>query len=244
MNTYMKIYSRLLILSALMASLHAAHAADVTGTVTLSGTPPPEKDNNDIKNDANCGKLHTEPVKTAFYVVGANNGLADVVVTIKGAPKSSGESVAPAVLDQKGCLYTPQIMAIQTGQKLIVKNSDPVMHNVHVQPGADSSNKEANKAQGPGAPDMTLSFSSPEKFLKFRCDVHPWMFAWVTVVDNPYFAVSGKDGSFKIANVPPGKYTIEAIHRKANGGKPVSQEIEVKDGGAPVNFTLAVPPAQ
>jgi plastocyanin len=240
----MKNYSRFLLISALLASLHAASAADVTGTVTLSGTPPPEKENDLIKNDPFCGKLHTEPVKTQFYTVGANNGLADVVITIKGVPKSSGESAAPAVLDQHGCLYVPTIMAVQTGQKVLVKNSDPTMHNVHVIPGADSSNKEANKAQAQGAPDITFSFPTAENFLKFKCDVHPWMFAWVTVVDNPYFAVSGKDGSFKIANVPPGKYTIEATHRKANGGKPMSKEIEVKDGGAPVAFTLEVPKAQ
>lgn len=240
----MKIYSRFMVLAALLAGLQAASAADVTGTVTLSGTPPPEKPNDLIKNDPVCGKLHTDTVTTHFYVVGAKQELADVVITIKGAPKSSGESAPPVVLDQSGCLYTPQILAIQTGQKLVVKNSDPVMHNVHIIPGADSGNKEANKAQAQGAPDISFSFATPESFLKFKCDVHPWMFAWVTVVDNPYFAVSDKDGNFKIANVPPGKYTIEATHRKANGGKPVSKEVEVKADGAKVDFTLEVPKAQ
>jgi hypothetical protein len=97
-------------------------------------------------------------------------------------------------------------------------------------------NDEKNQAQAPNGPDLTFSFSKPENFLKFKCDVHPWMFAWVTVVDNPYFAVSGKDGSFKIANVPPGKYKLQAAHRKAGT---VTKDIEVKDGeGAKVDLVL------
>jgi plastocyanin len=237
----MKSYSRIMALAAVLGGLQAASAGDITGKVALSGTPPPEKVNDLIKNDPVCGKLHSDTVKTAFYVVGKDQGLGDVVLTLKGAPKSSGESAPPVVLDQKGCLYVPQIMAIQTGQKLVVKNSDSVMHNVHIVPGADSGNKEANKAQAPGAPEITFAFATPETFLKFKCDVHPWMFAWVTVVDNPYFAVTDENGAFKIANVPPGKYTIEAQHRKANGGKPVTKEIEVTGSGATADFTLEVP---
>jgi len=75
---------------------------------------------------------------------------------------------------------------------------------------------------------MVFSFSKPEEFVKFKCDVHPWMFAWISVFDNPYFAVSGKDGTFKISNVPAGKYTLKATHRKAGT---VTKEIEVKDSG-------------
>jgi len=88
----------------------------------------------------------------------------------------------------------------------------------------------------PGSGDLTVSFDKPEPFLKFQCDVHPWMFAWVSVFDHPYFAVSARDGTFKIANVPPGKYTIQAAHRKAGV---VTQQVEVKEGApAKVDFTL------
>ncbi len=110
-----------------------------------------------------------------------------------------------------------------------VKNSDPVLHNVHGVPAAGSGNKEFNQAQLQGSPDLSFAFDKPEMFLKFKCDVHPWMFAWVSVFDHPYFAVSAKDGTFKIANVPPGKYKIQAAHRKAGT---VTQEIEVKEGEA------------
>ena len=140
------------------------------------------------------------------------------------------------MIDQKGCLYVPQILAVQTGQKISVKNSDPMMHNVHTVPTV-SANKEENKGQPGGAPDMTFFIPAPENFLKFKCDVHPWMFAWVTVVDHPYFAVTGKDGSFTIKDVPPGKYKVVAMHRK---GAPtgVEKEIEVKADGASADFVI------
>ncbi|MDR3377397.1 MAG: hypothetical protein P4M10_01820, partial [Verrucomicrobiae bacterium] len=140
----------------------------------------------------------------------------------------------PVTLDQKGVLYAPQILAVQTGQKVIVKNSDPLMHNVHLKPAA---NAEQNVPQAAGAADLTFTFDKPEPFLKFQCDVHPWMFAWVSVFDHPYFAVSGPDGKFTIKNVPPGKYTLEAAHRKL--GKQ-SAEIEVKADGTVQNFTFEV----
>ncbi len=215
----------------------AATAGDITGTITLKGSPPKEKDITPLKEDANCGKLHSDMPTTHFYVVGPKGELADVVVSVQGVSgKSTGAAAQPAVLDQKGCEYVPQILAVQTGQKIQVKNSDPVLHNVHDVPGAGSGNQEFNQAQMPSGPDLTFSFSKPEEFLKFKCDVHPWMFAWVTVLDHPYFAVSAKDGTFKIANVPAGKYTIQAAHRKA--GK-LTQEIEVKDGeAAKVDFAF------
>jgi len=223
----------LLSLTALFAAAQLAAAGEITGTVNLKGTPPKEKDITPLKDDPNCGKLHSDMPTTHFYAVGADGKLADVIVYLKNA---KGEAASkPVVLDQKGCEYTPQILAVQTGQKIVVKNSDPVMHNVHNLPTV-AGNKEDNQAQMPGAPDLTFSFTKPEMFLKFKCDVHPWMFAWISVFDHPYFAVSDKDGTFKIANVPAGKYTIEAAHRKAGT---TSQEIEVKDGEpAKVSFTL------
>jgi plastocyanin len=239
----MKMNPWLLSVPALAASLQVASAADITGTIKLSGTPPAELVNENIAADPNCGKLHSGPVKTQFYVVGANQGLRDVVVTLispdlKG--KSTGASAAPLMVDQKGCEYMPYIAAVQTGQKITVKNSDPVLHNVHATPTA-SGNEEKNLPQAQGAADLSFSFSAPEDFLRFKCEVHAWMFSYITVVDHPYFAVTGADGSFKIANVPPGKYTIQATHRKASGGKPVTKEIEIKDGSVTADFTLEAP---
>jgi plastocyanin len=190
----MKMNRTLVAVAGFVAALQVASAGDVTGKVTLKGTPPAEKDiTADVKTDANCGKLHTDPVKTRFFVVGNGGALADVVVMLKGVPnaKSGGAAAAPLVLDQKGCEYIPYVGAAQTGQKIVVKNSDPTTHNVHPSPVAGG-NKEDNKAQFAGAADLTFEFPTAENFLKFKCDVHPWMFSYITVVDHPYFAVTGK----------------------------------------------------
>jgi plastocyanin len=226
----------LLLLSlGIFSALQPARAGDITGVITLKGTPPAEKDITPLKDDATCGALYDTMPTTHFYVVSPQGELADVVVSLKDVTgKSTGASAPPAVLDQKGCVYSPTILAIQTGQKLIAKNSDPCVHNVHTTPTA---NPEVNQVQMPGGADLTFTFDKPEPFLKFRCDVHPWMFAWVTVVDSPYFAVSGKDGKFTIKNVPPGKYTLEAAHRKLGTQ---TADIEVTDSGATQNFTFEV----
>jgi len=227
------------IVAALGLGSQLVFGADITGTVMLKGTPPKEKDITPLKEDATCGKMHSEMPTTHFYVVGSKGELADVIVSLQGiSGKSTGASAPAVVLDQKGCEYIPSIFAVQTGQKIIVRNSDPVLHNVHDVPTEASGNKEINQAQLPNGPDLTFTFDKPEDFLKFQCDVHKWMFAWASVFDHPYFAVSGKDGTFKIANVPPGKYKIQAAHRKAGT---VTQEIEVKEGEpAKADFTLEV----
>jgi len=223
----------------LAAAAQLVSAGDITGTVKLKGAPPAEKVITPFKENADCSKLQPETPTTRFYVVGAGGELGDVVISVEGlSGKSTGASAEPAVLDQKNCTYVPQIMAVQTDQKILVKNSDPVLHNVHDQPSGTSGNAEKNEAQMPGSADLTLSFAKPEMFLKFKCDVHPWMFAWVSVFDHPYFALSAKDGTFKIANVPAGKYTIKASHRKAGT---VKQEVEVKAGEpTKVDFELEI----
>ncbi|HEY5345711.1 MAG TPA: carboxypeptidase regulatory-like domain-containing protein [Verrucomicrobiae bacterium] len=231
----MKISSFFLLLAAL-AFLPVAHAGDITGVITLKGTPPAAVEITPIKDDPNCSLSYPGALpKTKFYVVDANGDLADVIVTLKGiSAPSTGASAPSVLLDQKGCLYNPQILAVQTGQKIIVRNSDNCVHNIHTVPKA---NDPRNVVQMPGGADLTFVFDKPEPFLKFQCDVHPWMFAWVTVVDNPYYAVSGADGKFTIKNVPPGKYTLEAAHRKLGTQ---TAEVEVKADGAAQNFTFEV----
>jgi plastocyanin len=222
-------------LIAMLAFLPVAPAADITGIITFKGTPPAETEITPLMDNVDCAAMHKDTPTTHFYMVGPKGELADVVVSLKGVTgKSTGVNAPPAVMDQKGCVYTPTILAIQTGQKLIVKNSDTCVHNVHTKPTV-AGNEESNQVQMPGGADLTFTFPQPEPFLKFQCDVHPWMFAWVTVVDSPFFCVSGKDGKFAIKNVPPGKYTIEAAHRKLGAQ---TQEVEIKDADATINFTF------
>jgi plastocyanin len=220
-------------------------AADITGTITLKGTPPPEVEIAPIMDDSTCGQMYDKAPTTHFYVVGKNGEFGDVIVSLKDADgkditgKSTGASAARVALDQKGCLYTPQIVAIQTGQKLIVKNSDQCVHNVHTV--STAGNPEHNDAQMPGSVDLTYTFPNPEMFMEFKCDIHSWMFAWVSIFDNPYFDISSTNGTFTIKNVPPGKYTIVAQHRKLGVQ---TQTIEVADKNVAANFTFNAPAAK
>src|SRR5215469_16621756 len=172
-----------------------SRAADIIGTVNLTGTSPAEIPITPLMNDPTCGPLHKETPTTHFYVVGKNGELGDVVVSLKDASgneitgKSTGATAPSVTLDQKGCLYTPQILAIQTGQKLVVKNSDACVHNVHTT--SKAGNTEHNDVQMPNGPDLNYTFDKSEMFMKFQCDIHPWMFAWVSLFDNPYYAISG-----------------------------------------------------
>ena len=234
----MKRTASFLLTAALASSIQFVSAGDISGTVTLKGTPPPEKEIPQIKDDPNCGKLHKEPVKTRFYVTGANNGLADAYVTLKGVKeKADGANAPSVVLDQKGCEYVPYVFALQTNQKVVVKNSDPMMHNVHSTP-AVAGNKEDNKAQMPNGPELPFTFANPEMFLRFKCDVHPWMFAYACVSDNAFGTVTDKDGKYTLKNVPDGTYTMEVYHRKAAPKDPVKQEVTVKGGNLTQDFTL------
>lgn len=245
----MKLNYSLTALAVLAATLQVAAAGNITGKVTLKGTPPEEREITPLINDALCGKLlgGAKP-QTKFFVVGPNQELADVVVVLRSDSlkgKSTGASAPPVLLDQVACIYVPQILAAQTGQTILARNSDPLMHNVHTTPTAPG-NKEENKGQAAGAPDLKFVIPAQEDFLRFKCDVHPWMFAWVTVVDHPYFAVTGADGTFTIKDVPPGKYQIEALHRRAHlvpNSRPAEykgliKEIEVTADGAVMDFVV------
>jgi hypothetical protein len=233
----MKLNRRFLGFAALVASLQIISAGDITGKITLKGTPPPEKE---IPMDPGCGKLHpANKPKTRLYVVGSGGELADTFVYVKDGLTGKQFPVPEkaALIDQVGCEYVPYVSGLMTGQKLLVRNSDPLLHNVHPIP-VVAGNKEKNIAQLPKSKDLEFTFEKEEPFLRFKCDVHPWMFSYVNVMSHPFYSVSGKDGTFKIENLPAGKYTIEASHRKA--GKQ-TMEVEVPaTGNKEANFTLEV----
>jgi hypothetical protein len=209
--------------------------AGIVGTVFLEGTPPPEKE---LPLDPACGKLHSNSPATRFYVVGESGVLADVVVYVSQAPPGSAlprSANPPAVLlDQVRCQYIPYVFAAQTGQPINVRNSDPLLHNVHPTP-VVSGNPENNKAQLPRSPDLPHVFNHPENFLRFKCDIHPWMFAYVTVLEHAAVAVTGADGTFALPHLPSGSYTVTAEHRKA--GK-LSQMVTVDETRPPTPLIL------
>lgn len=227
-----------------MGSWQAASAGDISGKVTLKGTPIPEKaiEFNDV-----CGPLDHAVKTTRWFVVGKDNGLADVFVYIsKGLEgKKFPVNTKPVEITQTGCMYYPYVVGAMVGQPVVFKNGDPFMHNVHGTPDVDG-NTEFNVAevsQGDvNDSKFTASITKPEVLVRIKCDVHNWMFCYVGVQDHPFFAVTDKDGQFKIPNVPPGKYTLTAYHLKTHGRTSgVSQEITVGDAALTADFTVEAP---
>lgn len=228
------------IAGALLVAALPLTAAEVTGKVTLKGTPPPEKAIAPLKADANCGKANpAAEVKTRLYVVGADNGLANTLVYVKKGLEGK-TFTAPAekpLIDQKGCMYEPYVSAVMVGQSFDVKNSDAFMHNVNATPKV-AGNKGFNFAQATAGAVNTKAFDKPELAVRFACNVHPWMIAYVHVLENPFYAVTDKDGKFAFkGDLPDGKYTLEAYHMKAGA---VTAEVEVKGGKATSDFVLEV----
>jgi plastocyanin len=229
---------------ALAFGRQIAPAADVTGKVTLKGTPPQEKV---IDFTDSCGPMHTTPVTTRWYEAGKDGGLKDVFVYIsKGCEgRKYPTPVEPVVLDQTACLYQPYVLGMMAGQPIKIKNSDDCGHNVHAVPTAAGGAESFNIPQIAGQENIK-TFTHPEVLVKFECNVHNWMFAYVGVVSNPYYAVTDEKGEFKIRDLPPGEYTLTAYHLKAHGktSAGVSKTIKVEgDKAVTADFTVEVPAA-
>lgn len=221
---------------ALSAGLSSVSMAQVTGTVKLDGKAP-EMAKIDMSGVAACAQQHTAPVTQETVLTGADNGLANVVVSIKKEEGMDLPGDVPkdaAVLDQKGCQYTPHVIAVMAGQQLKVKNSDPFLHNVHTLP---EKNDGENKAQPNVDNGTKLKTPKEAEYFRVKCDVHPWMAAWVAVIDNPYFAVSDKDGKFSLPKgLPDGDYTVVAWHEKFGT---TEGKVSVKGGAGTVDFKVA-----
>jgi plastocyanin len=202
----------------------------VTGVVVYSNGDPDTA----IAMDADpvCASLHGDAVHTEKIVADNTGNLANAFVYVKEG--LTGSHAAPAeshVLDQMGCQYHPHVSGMMVGQKLLIKNSDPTLHNVHAMP---TLNKEFNKGQPFQGMEFEHTFDQEEVMVRFKCDVHPWMSSYMAVVDHPFFGVTGTDGTFSIEGLPPGDYVIESWHEEL-GTK--TANVTVTDGGtAEVSF--------
>ena len=179
---------------------------EVTGTVVVTGKVP-AMDDLKRNSDAFCAK---KQMKDESVVAGKKGELANVVVHINGLPATPPPS-DKAALTQEDCMYRPRVQGVVDGQKLEIRNGDPVLHNVHTYEGARTL---FNVAQVPGTPNIEKTFTQNGVMLKFKCDVHQWMTGFVWVQNNSYFAVTGADGKFDIKDVPVGTWDIEAWHER------------------------------
>jgi Carboxypeptidase regulatory-like domain len=212
----------------------ATTAGSVTGTIKLDGAAPKMKVIN-MAAEPNCAKAHTTPPMTQDVVVGSGGALQNVVVYLKGdfSQYSFDAATTPVQIDQKGCQYQPHVLALMTAQPLQVVNSDPTTHNIHPVP---KNNREWNESQPPGAAPINQSFAREEVAIPVKCNVHPWMKAYIAVFGSPYFQVTGDDGAFTLKNVPPGTYTVSAWH-ELYGSSEQSVTIGPKESKA-VNITF------
>ena len=218
----------------LATAVSAGAASGVGGTVVLDGKAP-ERRPLQMSADPACAEIHDgKTVLSDDVLVDAKGGLANVFVYVKNPP--SGATAAPeqpVKLEQHGCLYTPRVQGILVDQKLEIVNGDDVLHNVRA---LAEKNRPFNLGQPAGTPPRIKTFKVVEPALKFKCDVHPWMGAYLFVMDHPYFGVSTPDGSFSIPELPAGTYTLVAWHERLG-----TQEKEVEvgaDGAAKASFTF------
>ena len=200
--------------------------SSVKGTVKFGGAAP-KPSRIDMSQDPLCAKLHSTPATTEDIMVGGDGGLANVVIYVSDGLTSHDfqPPAQPAVLEQKGCQYNPHVLALQANQKLNVVNSDQTTHNIHPTP---NNNREWNMTQPHGMP-LEQSFAREEIAIPVKCNIHPWMKGYIAVFKHPYFAVTDKNGSFELKELPPGTYTITAWQEKLGSQ---TQKVTVSAGEA------------
>ena len=219
--------------------MNIGFAGDVQGKIIFEGKAPKMKS---LRMDADpvCVANNEIQPRREWLILDENNSVKNVLVFIKESKSGSltennNEPKDIAVIDQKGCVYVPHVLGLMVGQQLDILNSDGTLHNIHALPKV---NKEFNKAMPRSKKLMSVTFDKAEAPFKVKCDVHPWMGAFLGVFDHPYFAVTDDSGSYTISGLAPGKYVIEAWHEKLGSQ---TADITVDDSGASQDFTFKKP---
>lgn len=210
--------------------------ADIKGVISYEGAAPAPSAIK-MTADANCAATADKGQMGDSWLV-KDGKLANAFVYLKEGVDMSkvpaADSAPVVVFDQKGCWYTPHVFGIRVGQTLEIRNSDKTSHNIHSM--ATSEKDQFNEGMAVGAAPIIKKFNEEEIGAHIKCDVHSWMSAYAGVLNHPYFAVSGADGSYTIPNVPPGKYTVHVWHE---GDVPeVTGEVTVTEAGATQDFTV------
>jgi hypothetical protein len=218
-------------------SAYGGATGEITGKALFEGTPPKLAEIH-MDQDPVCVAKHAEPVHIEDGEVNSNGTLPNVFVYVKaGAEKYNFPVPAqPVILDQHGCVYEPHVLGIMVGQELRVVSSDATTHNIHPMP---KENREWNQSQPPGAPPLIKRFTHPEIMIPVKCNQHPWMRAYIGVVANPFYAVTGSEGAFTIKGLPPGEYVLGA--RTATFGAQEQRVVVRANESTEADFTFRAP---
>jgi plastocyanin len=198
-----------LALAAIAGVVSAQEWGDLEGKFVFKGTAPTPAKITVDKDPQFCGKHNL--VEEKVVVNKENGGLANVVVYLfdqakpKIHPDYEKAAKAEVVVDNQNCRFEPHVSAIRTGQTLVLGNKDPIGHNTK----ADFFNNNAFNDLIPASGSIKKTFTTAETAPSaFSCSIHPWMNAYLLVREDPYFAVSDKDGKFVIKNLPVGEHTF------------------------------------
>lgn len=192
--------------------LDLSTAGTISGQVLFAG-PVPEQTVLQLGGWSECAAQHPGGLPYAGDIFVNDGKLQNAVVYVK---EGLGDRVfavptEPMTIDQKGCVFLPRTAGIQVDQPLRFLNSDPTAHNVH---GLPKNSRQWNFSLGVKGSSRTIAVDKAEAMIEIKCDVHPWMKAYIGVFDHPYFALSGADGSFTLKNLPPGEYVVGAWHER------------------------------
>lgn len=217
-------------------AVDAATTGTIRGVIRVNGDfPPPKKVS--FGTEAECNAAHDGPV---FFdtALSSNGKLQNAFVWVKEGLEGYAfpTPTEEQIVDQRGCVYQPHVVGVQVGQPLTFVNSDATTHNVHTMP---KKGRGANFSMPRKGMRTTKTFKRPQVMMKTKCDIHPWMSAWIGVVPHPAFAISAADGSYEIKGVPPGELVVEVWHEKL--GTQIQSVTLGAKGEMSIDFSLELP---
>ena len=213
-------------------------AGSLSGNVKYQGKIPKPKP---LKMDADpvCGASHDGKTFSESFIVDDEMNLKNVLIWFKDINYNGDTDKTSAVINQKGCVYDPHVLGVMKDQKVIIKNSDPTLHNIH---SMAEKNEQFNFAMPSVVKEKETSFTTVEDPFYIKCDVHPWMKSWVLVQDHPFFAVTDENGNYNIDNIPPGTYEVIAWQEKFKMKRSILKTVEIKDSiGTTQDFVFIKP---
>ena len=218
--------------------LSIAFSGTLSGTVSYEGKPKKRKPI-PMDSDPVCGSSHKDnQALSESFITDKNNNLKNVLVWLEDVTYKGEVTKEPAVIDQHGCVYKPHVQGIMKGQEVIIKNSDPTLHNIHSMSNVNGQFNFAMPKVVRSKP--TGGFDKTEDPFYIKCDVHPWMKSWMLVSDHPYFAVTDAEGNFSIEGIPAGTYEVVCWQEKFKK-KPLTASVKIGDGETVQDFTFTRP---